>query len=638
MKAFLRLLVMVLLSAAVNAQDCRLNIGMNLEGIVDWMSSVPFVDVMRQSREWYTQNAVWLPGGENAWNTGCIGQFTFDADGYPLQVPIHVDGAETTQVVRTIWAVLSAWPEGDYSLYYEGQGKLSFNGNLYEKHAEPGKIVLGFNKPAPGEDGMFELGIDESDPSDHIRNIRIFIPGFDTTNSRDYFNPAFLSRLESFGTVRFMDWGRTNNWGHEEAWHCYDEDSDTVRTAWDERALPDDYTFTTSRGVPYEVMIDLCNRTNKDMWICAPHCASDEYIRNLAGLLKNTLKPELNIYVEYSNEIWNWMFGQTQWLYTFYCERMGVDWPEGIVPLIQNCMDIFSDVFADEMHRIVRVVGVQGGWQDVSNRIVFNMRPGSFDAFSPAAYFGLSDEADAALDNLGTSASVDDVAAWTRKCRNEEAMVYLRTQKQEISDRLNIPMMYYEGGQHITPIPFGEEPSYAQALVDIQRDTAMYNLYVEWFDFLETLTKQEQQSLFVNFSFIAERSARYGSWGILEYIDQDTSVIYAPKYSAILNRISRYQASSGVGDGVHESFRLVRQYPNPFNPCTVIRFMMSDPGVAELRVYDIRGKTVGCPIRKTLETGIHTFRFDARQLPSGAYIYVLKAGRHVYTDKMILMR
>ncbi len=283
------------------------------------------------------------------------------------------------------------------------------------------------------------------------------------------------------------------------------------------------------------MMVRLCNQLGADMWICVPHSASSDYIRNMAGLVKNTLSPNRRVYVEYSNEIWNWMFGQAQWLNTF--GNQATPWPERDVPYIQNCMDRWTEGFAGQMSRCTRVVAVQAAWQDVSNRIVFTMRPGSFDAFSPAAYFGLSDQGDATLDALGTSATPADVTAQVLQGRLVNEMEWMKQQKREIADVLNIPMLYYEGGQHITPTPFGVEPTYAQALVDLQRDPAMYDLYMTWFDFLRTMHSPAAPGLFMNFSFVSDRSARYGSWGILETITQDISQIPAPKYRAIMANI-----------------------------------------------------------------------------------------------------
>lgn len=621
------------------AKPGQLDFGTNMHGISDWMTSMPFIDVMKQSRQWYTQNNEWIGGGQNAWNTGYIDQVPKDKNGYPLYSPVHIEGAEAPQVIKTIWAIVKAWPEGDYTMYYEGTGKFSFNGNLYVKNSEPGKIILGFNKPAENKDGMFELGIAESDSLDPVKNIRIYLPGFDSTDANLYFNPEFTSKLAPFSALRFMDWGQTNNWGHKDAWSCWDEPGDTLKAKWDERRLPDHYTFANNKGVPYEIMIKLCNDLNKDMWICVPHNASDDYIRNLALLLKENLKPELKIYVEYSNEVWNWMFGQTQWLNRFYCEEQGVSWPEGIVPVIQNCLDLFSEVFASEMHRIVRVVGVQGGWQDVANRTVFNMRAGSYDAFAPAAYFGLSDEGDKALDQLGAAAKVEDVVYWVRKNMRENSKQYLRSQNSAIANSLNIPMIYYEGGQHITPHPFGAEPTYSQALIDVQRDTAMYNLYNEWFDFLETLIPEDEKALFANFSLIGSRSARYGSWGILETVDQDTSLIYAPKYSAILDRINKNNQTHVAGKAdLENQFELYPGYPNPFNGTATISYNIPEKGQVALSVYDVLGREVESLVNEIQEAGQYTIAFDAKELASGLYFTKLSFNQNVRTQRILYIK
>ncbi len=109
--------------------------------------------------------------------------------------------------------------------------------------------------------------------------------------------------------------------------------------------------------------------------------------------------------------------------------------------------------------------------------------------------------------------------------------------KTQLADQLNLPMAFYEGGQHVTPNPFGEEPTYAQALLEIQRDTAMYNLYTEWFGFMRSLHSGDNPLQCMNFSFIGGRSARYGSWGILETMNQDTALIPAPKYRAIVENL-----------------------------------------------------------------------------------------------------
>jgi hypothetical protein len=57
-------------------------------------------------------------------------------------------------------------------------------------------------------------------------------------------------------------------------------------------------------------MIDLSNQLGAAPWITIHHLADDEYVRNVALLFKAQLRPDVKIYVEHSNEVWNGGFPQ----------------------------------------------------------------------------------------------------------------------------------------------------------------------------------------------------------------------------------------------------------------------------------------------------------------------------------------
>lgn len=59
------------------------------------------------------------------------------------------------------------------------------------------------------------------------------------------------------------------------------------------------------RGMSWEDQIDVCNYLNIDMWINIPVLVDDDYIKQLAALIKLRLKPNLNVNVEIGNELWN---------------------------------------------------------------------------------------------------------------------------------------------------------------------------------------------------------------------------------------------------------------------------------------------------------------------------------------------
>lgn len=539
MKNLILTLLLTLGVVGANAQtvpdSCKLRIGTNVAGIVDWSTELPFVDVMKMARSWISENVgpTW-PSPDAVWDSQAADSMQYDTDGWPVGLPQDVPGRPYPQTVKTVWADnLGAWPEGVYTCLYDGTGNVRFGGAIagQQTNVAPGRIEFTISNPAPN--GTLIMSLVSSDPIDCVRNIRVLMPGHAETYVEQPFNPLWMERLSAFAAVRFMDWGRTNNWGDVDGLASYDEAEDSIRRPWADRTQPSAYTYTVNTGVPYETMIRLCNVMQRDAWVCIPHNADDDYIRQMARMFRDNLDPTLTVYVEYSNEIWNWGFGQTQWLNRFGCVEQGVSWPEGVVPYIQRAMDLWTEEFEGQMQRTVRVGGVQLGWADVSRRMLLNLEPGTLDAFAGGTYFGLLEQADAQFDALGAAVTVEQMAAAAREAQDAVAD-RIREHKQTIGDVLGIPLLHYEGGQHLTPNPFGVQPTYAQALLDIQRDPVMYDLYNEWFDTLRTFVDEGERSLFMNFSFVGVRSARYGSWGILETLDQDTSVVPAPKFRAVM--------------------------------------------------------------------------------------------------------
>ncbi|GAB5407710.1 MAG: hypothetical protein BalsKO_00750 [Balneolaceae bacterium] len=86
------------------------------------------------------------------------------------------------------------------------------------------------------------------------------------------------------------------------------------------------------------------------------------------------------------------------------------------------------------------------------------------------------------------------------------------------------------------------------------------------------------------------------------------------------------------------SFVLNQNYPNPFNPSTTIRFELPETGVTSLKVFDAIGREVATLIDGIKTQGVHSQKFDASDLSSGVYFYVLKSGDFTQTQKMLLMK
>lgn len=95
---------------------------------------------------------------------------------------------------------------------------------------------------------------------------------------------------------------------------------------------------------------------------------------------------------------------------------------------------------------------------------------------------------------------------------------------------------------------------------------------------------------------------------------------------------------------VPHRFSLSQNYPNPFNPSTKIKYAISSPQYATLKVYDVLGNEVTTLVDEFKPAGNYEVEFpnvETRHgvsLPSGVYFYHLNAGDYIETRKMILLR
>jgi hypothetical protein len=88
-----------------------------------------------------------------------------------------------------------------------------------------------------------------------------------------------------------------------------------------------------------------------------------------------------------------------------------------------------------------------------------------------------------------------------------------------------------------------------------------------------------------------------------------------------------------------KEFSLEQNWPNPFNPTTIIRFLVpSSSPLVTLKVYDLLGQEVVTLVNEILTPGNYSVQWNADNNPSGMYFYRLSAGSFVETKKLVLIR
>jgi len=483
-------------------------IGTNLEGVKDWQNQTPFVDAFKSSREWVSHQA-----NPHVWGTG------------PAVITDELGWPQSLQSNQEIESIIFAngsptYPDGVYTIRYNGVGTIEpragGDGSLTILEQSQGHIKINLQVPS---NGLFSLRI--TDIVQPIENIRVYLPGYD--NSTRIFHPDYIKGLEPFDTLRFMDWGRTNN---------------SPVTSWWQATNFFNYTQATDQGVHPLYMIELCNQTCKNMWICVPHLADDLYVIYLAYLCRIALDPSLTVYLEYSNEVWNSQFQQTQ-----YAQTQGLalglhptSWHAGWLYYSQRSVEvfeIFSNVYGQPRDRnLVRVLAGQSvnpwintqimDWQDAYKHA---------DAFAVAPYFG------GYLGNLNVSPNTAtfSIPQILSDCDTNSAFnhsQYTLTNSNYTAFR-GLDLLAYEGGQHLVGVGAAQnDQTLTNLFVAANRDPQMRTLY------FNDLTRWEANGggLFMSYAFTGNPS-RYGSWGLLEWQGQIRST--APKWLGVMDYLGR---------------------------------------------------------------------------------------------------
>lgn len=477
-------------------------LGVNLAGIVDWSTEFALVDLFKQSRAWYVE-------GKDTSDSG----LTLDADGWVTQLPL---GSKASTIISSLDN--SHFPNGDYMILYEGEGDISVPNHL-KKSAKAGQIMVNIDATK----NLFRLDITKTNPYNYIKNIRVVPAAQVHSYQQNRWSAHFLARWKGIACLRFMDVMQTNN---------------SLQTNWQNRPKPTDASFT-SKGVPVEWLIDLANQLHCDAWFCMPHMADDDYIKQFATMVKANLKPNLKVYIEYSNEVWNGSFAQQ-----IYASQQGLrlqlssqpseaGWRYTALRSTQ-IFSIWATVFGGAQ-QLVRVLATQAVYDEVAKQILgFKLPNGKVaaddaDVLAVANYVGLS--VSHSLEN-GLNDTI--VADWHLdklfKHLNEIELPDRQNSmvaNKKMADDYGLKLVAYEAGQHLTGYAGAQDNDKLTALfLQANADARMGMLYSKSLG----LWQQIGGDLMCAYNSIGLWS-KWGSWGLLQYDD----VKPTPKFKAVID-------------------------------------------------------------------------------------------------------
>lgn len=100
--------------------------------------------------------------------------------------------------------------------------------------------------------------------------------------------------------------------------------------------------------------------------------------------------------------------------------------------------------------------------------------------------------------------------------------------------------------------------------------------------------------------------------------------------------------SNGFGSGNisvnSDDYKLYQNFPNPFNPATIISFKLNQSGFVSLKVYNLVGQVVAVLVNENKEAGTYSIQFDASELSAGIYLYKLQVNGFTSVKRMTLIK
>lgn len=500
------LALMIAIPLSLSAAD----VGINLPENSDYTPALAFNDAIKSARGWARPDKRYQPGG-----------VALDANGWPAEDAAIVLHASVKGLA------------GEYRVEFEGKASLA---------APDGGVIERLSYDAAKNRGTAILVVPEGQTlvslvftgtKDGVRDVRVLRPGA----GEGVFHPAFLRRLAPFSTLRLMDWQRTNA---------------SPQSAWGKRPPPERALWTGAEGVPLEVCVDLANQTRKNVWLCVPHLADDDYVRAMARLVRDRLDPALTVYAEYSNELWNFQFKQTQhykdqamrWFdaevaagRALEADRNKLAYPHmwGLVAgRTAQVLRIWREEFAAKPRapKLATVLGAQAANSFIARTQLAS--PGlvaQLDALAIAPYFahdhGYSKKADTTL-----AGGLDGLFAELQKEVGDANKRWI-TQHADLARKNGLALIAYEGGQHLV-VGSGDkerDKRLFELFREANRDPRMGRLYLDqhrnW--------AEAGGGLHVYFNLMS-LYGNWGFWGLSETMAQTPEE--APKLKAVLDIIA----------------------------------------------------------------------------------------------------
>ena len=137
-------------------------------------------------------------------------------------------------------------------------------------------------------------------------------------------------------------------------------------------------------------------------------------------------------------------------------------------------------------------------------------------------------------------------------------------------------------------------------------------------------------SYFIRASKVGNQTIEYGNTINIDLKNKPTT-----------DNVDLYFNLTGTEKNIGEtpnSFKLFQNFPNPFNPSTIIKYKIPKESFVFIKVYDIIGREIATLVSEQQKAGYYNVQFNAANLPTGIYFYRISSGNYSAVNKMLLLK
>lgn len=529
---------------------------------------------------------------------------------------------------------------GIYKSSFKGRAELSTswtNAEIQNQNYDSSTNITTFDLVVPStplsNHGIVVLAFTNTrrTPSDTLNSgiteLKVMHPGYEL-NTNKIFTDEYINLLKSANFVCYRYYGVQNIWDGEPVYPAV--------TSWSNRKTPQDAaqismvsTNGKRDGWCWEYIIELANILKKDIWINLHISCDSAYVVKLAKMLKDSLDPSINIYVENSNEVWS----PTQTTHGPYnqaqADYFDINFNENYARRTVELSNLFASVFGKgEINKRIRVVlGAQqayGGRSDIHLNYInntFGPPKNYIFATAPTLYFGSTNpNGDTTQINDGMLEDIDGQINNTTNNFYRKSHI-MRAETWELPGGC----LSYEGGPGL---PSGGGKTNLSNQILANRTYKMKEIITKcfgegWFDIGGGLAMYFTLSSGYN---------RYGCWGITDdYTKPDRNY----KMQAIRELIGPLTV---VNDISIENNSTPYAVPNPLSAETEIVFNTKSSENTIIEIYDILCRKVASYPLGLLHAGKQKAGINMYGFQDGFYYFIIKTNSGTQKGILLLQR